>query len=76
MRAFCKVDAYCLTARSPTGGNSCPLDIRVQLIQGDLTTEFDATAELVEVPRKKEHIIRLMDESSEESLKGSSLPRP
>jgi len=48
----------------PEGIEPGPVDIRVQLTQGDLTTEFDATAELVEVPHKKEHIIQLMDESS------------
>jgi hypothetical protein len=48
----------------PEGIESGPVDIRVQLTQGDLTTEFDATAELVEVPHKRNHIIRFMDESS------------
>jgi len=50
----------------PEGIESGPVDIRVQLTQGDLTTEFDATAELIEVPHKRDHIIRFMDESSAE----------
>ena len=48
----------------PEGIEPGPVDIRVQFTQGDLTTEFDATAELVELPHKKDHIILLMDESS------------
>jgi len=50
-----------LAEEVPLGIESGPVDIRVQLTQGDLTTEFDATAELVEVPHKKDHIIQYMD---------------
>jgi hypothetical protein len=45
----------------PEGIEAGPVDIRIQLTQGDLTTEFDATAELVEVPNKRHHIIHFMD---------------
>jgi hypothetical protein len=55
-----------LAEEVPEGIESGPVDIRVQLTQGDLTTEFDATAELVEVPHKRDHIIQFMDADSAE----------
>lgn len=58
-----------LAEEVPDGIEAGPVDIRVQFTQGDLTTEFDATAELVEVPHKKDHIIRFMDEASAEKGK-------
>ena len=48
----------------PEGIEAGPVDIRVQFTQGELTTEFDAIAELVEVPHKKDHIIQFVDDSS------------
>ena len=63
-RAKTRLAITLLAEEVPEGIESGPVDIRVQLTQGDLTTEFDATAELVEVPHKKDHIIRFMDESS------------
>ncbi len=55
-----------LAEEVPEGIETGPVDIRVQLTQGGLTTEFDATAELVEVPHKKDHIIQFMDADSAE----------
>jgi hypothetical protein len=50
-----------LAEEVPEGIEPGPVGIRVQLTQGDLTTQFDATAELVEVPHKRDHIIQLID---------------
>lgn len=55
-----------LAEEVPEGIEPGPVDIRVQFTQGGLTTEFDATAELVEVPHKRNHIIQLMNADSPE----------
>jgi hypothetical protein len=60
-----RVAVTLLAEELPEGIHPGPVDIRVQFTQGDLTTEFEAAAELVEVPHKKDHIIQLMDESPE-----------
>jgi hypothetical protein len=52
----------------PEGIQEGPVEIRVQLTQEGLTTEFRAVAELVDVPRKKDHIIQLMDLGSAEKV--------
>jgi hypothetical protein len=59
-----RLDITLLAEEVPEGIDSGPVDIRVQLTQGDLTTEFDATAELIEVPHKKDHMIQFKEESS------------
>ena len=46
-----------------------PVEITVLLSQDGFTTAFEAEAELVEVPHKKNHIIRLMDEGSADRVK-------
>lgn len=48
----------------PEGIHEGPVDIRVLLTQDGFTTEFEAAAELEEVPHKKGHIIRFMDHAS------------
>ena len=53
----------------PEGIHEGPVDIRVQLTQEGFTTEFEAKAELVDVPHKKGHVIRLMDFQSAEKVK-------
>ncbi len=57
----------------PEGIQDGPVEIRVQLTQGDVetglrTVEFRAEAELVYVPRKKDHIIQLMDLGRKEKV--------
>jgi len=53
----------------PEGIHEGPVDIRVQLTQDGFTTEFQAEAELVDVPHKRDHIIRLMDPETAEKVK-------
>lgn len=53
----------------PEGIYEGSVEIRVQLKQGEFTTEFEAEAELVDVPQKSKNIIQLMDVGSAE--KGS-----
>ena len=64
-----RADVTLLAEEVPEGIEPGPVEIRLQFTQGDLTTEFDATAELVELPHKRDHIILLMDESSAEKGK-------
>ena len=59
-----RVSITLLAEELPEGIEAGPVDIRVQFTQGELTTEFDAIAELVEVPHKKDHIIQFVDDSS------------
>ncbi len=53
----------------PEGIHEGPVEITVLLSQDDFTTAFEAEAELVEVPHKKNHIIRLMGEGSADRVK-------
>ena len=56
-----RLDLKLLAEGVPEGIEAGPVDIRVQFTQDGLTTEFDATAELVEIPNKKDHSIQLKD---------------
>jgi hypothetical protein len=56
----------------PEGIHEGPVDIRIQLTQDGFTTEIEAEAELIDVPHKKDHIIRLMDFQS--AVKAVSKP--
>ncbi len=53
----------------PEGIHEGPVEIKVLLSQDGFTTSFEGVAELVDVPHRKDHIIRLMDEASAEKVK-------
>ena len=53
----------------PEGIHEGPVEIKVLLSQDGFTTAFEAEAELVDVPHRKDHVIRLMDESSADRVR-------
>ena len=53
----------------PEGIHEGPVEIKVLLTQDGFTTAFDAEAELVNVPHRRKHIIRLVDPHSADRLR-------
>ncbi len=53
----------------PEGIEEGPVEITVLFSQDGFTTAFEAEAELVDVPHRRDHIIRLMDEGSAQKVK-------
>lgn len=53
----------------PEGIREGPVEIQVLLSQDGFTTAFDAEVELVDVPHRKDHVIRLMDPESAHKVK-------
>jgi hypothetical protein len=58
-----------LAEELPDGIHEGPVEITVLLSQDGFTTAFEAEAQLVDVPHRKDHIIRLMDEDTAEKVK-------
>jgi|GEM_PF-3573207 len=54
----------------PEGIYEGPVEIKVLLTQDGFTTAFEAEAELVDVPHRRDHVIRLMDQGSADKVKG------